>query len=42
MVVTVAKQTKDHAGVVAIDIKLTDLQKLLIQFESEKWISFYF
>jgi len=28
MVVTVAKQTKDHAGVVAIDIKLTDLQKI--------------
>ncbi len=28
MVVTVAKQIKDHSGVVAIDIKLTDLQKV--------------
>lgn len=28
MVVTVAKQIKDHSGVLAIDIKLTDLQKV--------------
>ncbi|UZN00052.1 PDC sensor domain-containing protein [Lysinibacillus sp. MHQ-1] len=43
MIVTIAKQLKDRSGVVALDLKLADLQ---ITSESisigKKWIFFYF
>ena len=42
MVVTIARQVKDKSAVVAIDIKLTNLQKYLIPLILEKWIFFYF